>query len=166
LEILQQHLILEERLRDEQAKTARALSWAGLFVEGFDMRTALEKRRILSQPKNIAGVNLNVFEKVEFTPAEYDLFITPLWVDIAIEESKKIISLRTEISMLRSGIEVLRKELRITTQRLNLFEKIKIPEAIETIRVIKIYLGDQMANAVGRSKIAKRKIVAQEALAA
>jgi V/A-type H+-transporting ATPase subunit D len=40
----------------------------------------------------------------------------------------------------------------------NLFEKVKIPEAEETIRLIKIYLGDQMANAVGRSKIAKKKI--------
>jgi V/A-type H+-transporting ATPase subunit D len=52
----------------------------------------------------------------------------------------------------------LRRELRITTQRVNLFEKVKIPEAEEAIRLIKIYIGDQMSNAVGRSKIAKRKI--------
>ena len=52
------------------------------------------------------------------------------------------------------------KELRITTQRVNLFEKIKIPKAEEAIRLIKIYIGDQMTNAVGRSKIAKRKIEA------
>jgi V/A-type H+-transporting ATPase subunit D len=52
----------------------------------------------------------------------------------------------------------LREELRVTAQRVNLFEKVKIPETEEAIRLIKIYLGDQMANAVGRSKIAKRKI--------
>ena len=57
-------------------------------------------------------------------------------------------------------MDILRQELRITTQRVNLFEKIKIPEAREAIRRIKIYLGDQTANAVGRSKIAKRKIEA------
>ena len=39
-----------------------------------------------------------------------------------------------------------------------IFEKVKIPQAREAIRLIKIYIGDQMANAVGRSKIAKRKI--------
>jgi V/A-type H+-transporting ATPase subunit D len=48
--------------------------------------------------------------------------------------------------------------LRISTQRVNLFEKIKIPEAKEAIRVIKIHIGDQMTNAVGRSKIVKNKI--------
>jgi V/A-type H+-transporting ATPase subunit D len=45
--------------------------------------------------------------------------------------------------------------------RVNLFEKVKIPEAEENIRLIKIYIGDQMANAVGRCKIAKRKIEEQ-----
>ena len=65
-----------------------------------------------------------------------------------------------EIAVVEEGIAVLKRELRVTTQRVNLFEKIKIPEAQEAIRLIKIYLGDQMANAVGRSKIAKRKIEA------
>jgi V/A-type H+-transporting ATPase subunit D len=40
----------------------------------------------------------------------------------------------------------------------NLFEKVKIPEAKENIRVIKIYLGDQQIAAVVRGKIAKNKI--------
>ena len=63
-----------------------------------------------------------------------------------------------EIKIIENGIAVLRDELRITAQRVNLFEKVKIPEAMDAIRVIKIYLGDQMTNAVGRSKIAKKKI--------
>jgi V/A-type H+-transporting ATPase subunit D len=46
----------------------------------------------------------------------------------------------------------------VTTQRVNLFEKVKIPESKEAVRAIKIYLGDQMSNAVGRSKIAKSRI--------
>jgi V/A-type H+-transporting ATPase subunit D len=60
--------------------------------------------------------------------------------------------------VIEEGIKILKEELRITSQRVNLFEKVKIPEAREAIRLIKIYLGDQMANAVGRSKIAKKKI--------
>ena len=62
------------------------------------------------------------------------------------------------MKVLEEGVAVLRQELRITTQRVNLFEKVKVPEAEEAIRRIKIYIGDQMANAVGRSKAAKRKI--------
>jgi len=49
-------------------------------------------------------------------------------------------------------------------QRVNLFEKIKIPEAKNAIRVIRIKLGDDMTSAVGRSKIAKTKLVATTAL--
>ena len=55
---------------------------------------------------------------------------------------------------------MLKQELRVTTQRVNLFEKVKIPECLENIRRIRIYLGDQQANAVGISKVAKKKIEA------
>jgi V/A-type H+-transporting ATPase subunit D len=44
----------------------------------------------------------------------------------------------------------------------NLFEKVKIPECLDNIRRIKIYLGDQQANAVGISKVAKKKIEVRE----
>ena len=39
----------------------------------------------------------------------------------------------------------------------NLFEKVKIPEAKENIRIIRIFMGDQQTAAVARSKIAKGK---------
>ena len=83
-----------------------------------------------------------------------------MWVDSAIEELRELVAILEEIAVIEKGIDILRQELRVTTQRVNLFEKVKIPEAREAIRLIKIYLGDQMANAVGRSKIAKRKIEA------
>ena len=55
-------------------------------------------------------------------------------------------------------VELLEQELRSTAQRVNLFEKVKIPEAKENIRVIGIYLGDQQTSAVVRGKIAKKKL--------
>jgi V/A-type H+-transporting ATPase subunit D len=58
---------------------------------------------------------------------------------------------------------LLSKELRTTTQRVNLFEKVKIPECKENMRIIRIYLGDVDTAGVVRSKIAKRK--SQEAQA-
>jgi V/A-type H+-transporting ATPase subunit D len=35
--------------------------------------------------KNIAGVEIPLFDHVDFIPAEYDLFVTPLWVDAGLE---------------------------------------------------------------------------------
>jgi V/A-type H+/Na+-transporting ATPase subunit D len=63
-----------------------------------------------------------------------------------------------EIRILDEQIRRLGEELRITTQRVNLFEKVKIPEAQENIRRIGIYLGDQQTAQVVRGKIAKRNL--------
>jgi V/A-type H+-transporting ATPase subunit D len=52
----------------------------------------------------------------------------------------------------------LRDELRTTSQRVNLFEKVKIPETGENIRTIQIYLGDEQTAAVVRGKIAKARL--------
>ncbi|HQG39804.1 MAG TPA: V-type ATP synthase subunit D, partial [Spirochaetales bacterium] len=95
----------------------------------------------------------------EFSVEDYDLFVKPLWVDAAIEQLKRILLLDIEIAILKEQIERLSQELRITSQRVNLFEKVKIPETTENIRKIRIYLGDQQTAQVVRGKIAKRKVV-------
>jgi len=165
LEINRGLAILERKRQDEIAKRSEIKLWSGLFSDqAIDLKPMLEPKQVITSVKNIAGVDLPLFEGLNFETAEYDLFTTPLWVDAAVEDLRKLVSIRQELKVLEKELEILRQELRITTQRVNLFEKIKIPEASEAIRVIKIYLGDQMTNAVGRSKIAKRKIEAQELL--
>ncbi len=161
MEILHQSNIIEEKKRNEAVKISAAESWLGLLSEPHtDVRPWILPQETVCGTKNIAGVDLPVFESIVFVPAEYDLFLTPLWADHAIEALKVIISLREEIKVIEKGIAILKHELRIITQRVNLFEKVKIPETEDTIRLIKIYIGDQMANAVGCSKIAKKKIEA------
>jgi V/A-type H+-transporting ATPase subunit D len=158
LEILHQQSALKERKNSLSEKKKSAENWTGLLVEAPDIRQWLIPQKIITAKKNVAGVDVPVFERVDFEPAEYDLFLTPLWVDAGIETLRGMVSLLNELQVIEQGISVLRQELRITTQRVNLFEKVKIPEATEAIRRIKIYIGDQMTNAVGRSKIAKNKI--------
>ncbi|MDD4939306.1 MAG: V-type ATP synthase subunit D [Candidatus Omnitrophica bacterium] len=159
LEILQQNNLLLEKASAKDKKKYAARLWAGLLVDlGAEVRKWLVPSSIITGIKNVAGVNLPVFERAEFAEAEYDLFSTPLWLDFAIDALRQIVSLEREAKVLKAGLEILKHELRITTQRVNLFEKVKIPQALEAIRLIKIYIGDQMANAVGRSKAAKRKI--------
>ena len=169
LEILQQNLILQEKKETETKKRQAIDPWIGLLTEPLvELKFFLKPEKIITHTKNIAGVDIPVFDALEFEPYDYDLFIMPLWLDLAIQAFREIITLNKEILILQEGVIILRQELRITTQRVNLFEKVKIPLAEENIRLIKIYIGDQMANAVGRSKIAKRKIEAlilEEALA-
>jgi V/A-type H+-transporting ATPase subunit D len=162
IEILRQVSALEEKEHHAQMKQKAVLSWAGLLADGFDLKEWVLPVAVTVNTKNIAGIDLPAFGGIKFRQQDYDLFSTPLWIDAAVEAFRSLNTLREEMRILRQEIQVLRQELRITTQRVNLFEKVKIPEAEEAIRLIKIYIGDQMTNAVGRSKIAKRKIEAYE----
>ena len=165
LEILQQSNLAAEIRHAFEKKKEAALSWAGLLAEpGVSLREWIAPSNIVAGERNVAGVDLPVFERVDFCQADYDLFVAPMWVDFAVEALRNIVTLKEEIGVIEKGINILKIELRVTTQRVNLFEKLKIPEAQEAIRLIKIYIGDQMANAVGRSKIAKRKIEQAEHL--
>jgi V/A-type H+/Na+-transporting ATPase subunit D len=158
LEIVHQQSAFKERKNSLSEKEKSAENWLGLLGEALEIKQWLIPEKIITTKKNIAGVDVPVFERVDFEPAEYDLFLTPLWVDAGLETLRDMVSLQEEIRVIEKGISLLKHELRITAQRVNLFEKIKIPEATEAIRLIKIYIGDQMTNAVGRSKIAKNKI--------
>ena len=110
---------------------------------------------------NIAGVTIPTFEGADFTRGDYDLYETPLWVDIAAYHMEKALSLDLEAEVLEEQVRLLEAELHATSQRVNLFEKVKIPETEEDILKISIYLADQQVNAVVPSKIAKRKIAAR-----
>ena len=114
---------------------------------------------------NIAGVDIPTFEGADFRRGDYDLYETPLWVDIAADHMEKAISLDLEAEVLDEQVRLLEKELLATSQRVNLFEKVKIPETEENIKKISIYMADQQVSAVVRSKISKRKIALRNAVA-
>jgi len=131
--------------------------WIAVFCEtNVFTPDLLTIKQIYTKEGNIAGVNIPLFDKVDFTVVEYDLFTKPLWLDTAIETVKKILEMDLEMQTLHEQIDLLGKELKTTTQRVNLFEKIKIPEAKTNIKMIRVYLGDQQTAAVVRGKIAKR----------
>jgi V/A-type H+-transporting ATPase subunit D len=139
-------------------------SWIGLLgYTGFDLAPWVHPMDVRTRTDNIAGVSIPVLDRVEFAPVDYDLYSTPLWADLAVEELRKLSESIVEVEILQQQFTLLNRELRITMQRVNLFEKVKIPECRENIRVIRIYLGDQDTNAVCRSKIAKRKIESAQA---
>lgn len=112
--------------------------------------------------RNIAGTDIPVFLSLEFAVRPCDLFSTPAWFDEAVAAARQLIELALRRRILEEQQALLEQELRVTSQRVNLFEKVKIPAADENIRVIQIYLGDQLANAVGRAKIAKTKCNARD----
>jgi len=147
-------------LEDEEKKFRKQLAeWVHMFGDqhGDKVKELLTIESLDISSRNIAGVETPVFENVTFEDPELDLFASPAWYDAALDTVRKLAEYRLRHQILQERLTALEDELRTTTQRVNLFEKVKIPEARENIRVIQIYLGDQQTAAVGRAKIAKRK---------
>jgi len=113
---------------------------------------------VRTDEENIAGVTILVFQGIEFERSVYDLYEAPVWIDSGLTLMEQLLRTQMELKVVAIQRDLLAHELRITTQRVNLFEKVKIPETIADIRKIRIYLGDQQTAQVVRGKIAKRKV--------
>lgn len=155
-----------ERIRGELAHVKQSqnrlleevLPWVSLFSEDVDIADLIQLRGVKMVEENIAGVDIPVLDQVDLENKRYDLFTYPLWVDRAIEILRKMILLKIQRTVLAEQKRRLSQELRIASQRVNLFEKVKIPETLDAIRKISIRLADLQTGAVGWARIAKKKI--------
>lgn len=155
---------LEQVEQQRRAAVAGLDDWVAVFAENDSfpaekrLDALIRPRHVVCGEQNIAGVTVPVFQELSFEDIRYDVADYPLWVDTAAVRLREIARLDALEKTLRRQVELLERELRATAQRVNLFEKVKIPEAKENIRVIGIYLGDQQTSAVVRGKIAKKKL--------
>jgi V/A-type H+-transporting ATPase subunit D len=167
LELKKQQLLVEirqiqnriDKLTKEIERVEKEVTrWVDVFAEDIDLNEFFQVMEVATDTENIAGIDIPTFVEVVFVDKDYDLYQTPLWVDQAIAVVKEQIERQAELKITRKQEAILKEELRITIQRIKLFEEVKIPEAKENIRVIQIFLGDQMTAEVVRGKIAKAKI--------
>ena len=156
-DVQQQRRTAREQLQAARAKFAPYRSVLA-DVAGVNVRELAKPTGTLTGSENVAGVTIPVFQDVEFPPVRYSLFATPPWVDQALADLRDQGRHQAELDVLDEQYRLLRRELTKIIQRVNLFEKVKIPEAREAIRVIRIHLGDEMTAGVGRAKIAKSKL--------
>lgn len=137
--------------------------WVGLFATDESLIAGLVKvKSIKTGSANIAGVTIPTFESIDTEVRDVDPWATPAWVDDAVDTTTQILSLQCERSIYEEQRRLVAEELQQTSQRVNLFEKVKIPACKEAIRVIKIALGDEQTAAVTRGKIAKGRVPQQE----
>ncbi|MDD3807767.1 MAG: V-type ATP synthase subunit D [Candidatus Marinimicrobia bacterium] len=167
LELKKRQLLTEiRRIQDEITKLKNQYEsmkkdvekWIAVFSEKVDVSVLFSLKEIETEVGNIAGTDIPLFEGITFEDVEYDLMKYPLWVDVGIETAKTFIAMNAEIDILKKQEEIVQEELRTTVQRINLFDKILIPQTQENIRKIRIFLGDQQTASVVRGKIAKSKL--------
>jgi V/A-type H+-transporting ATPase subunit D len=152
VELRTRELQAEKQSLDDSFK-----AWIAVFGEEGIFTPGLVKiTKLRTSEGNIAGVPIPIFEGAEFDVEHYDLLSNPLWLDTAVESMKQVLLVDMETETMEEQERRLKAELRTTTQRVNLFEKVKIPESRRNIKKIQVYLGDEQTAAVVRGKISKR----------
>ena len=140
--------------------------FVSLFATGSELLNGLVKVKAVNTGKaNIAGVAIPTFRSIDTEIGEIDAWATPAWVDDAVKAATGVLTLKCEREVYFEQRRLIEAELDQTSQRVNLFEKVKIPECKDAIRRIKIALGDEQTAAVTRGKIAKSRAPETEAAA-
>ena len=148
----------DETAARERAEREALSGYVGLFATDESLLDGLVVvKAIRKGSANIAGVSIPTFDGIDTEVREIDLWAEPAWVDAAAEAAGRVLSLQCERAVYDEQRRLVTIELQQTSQRVNLFEKVKIPECKEAIRVIKIALGDEQTAAVTRGKIAKSR---------
>ncbi len=142
---------------DREADARKALDkWVALYDDPeIDTEALVAFKGVSTETGNIAGVAIPIYAGVSLDYSQMNPYTTPAWVDDAQDQLKLLIELKAEGDILRKQCDLVTQELHTTSQRVNLFEKVKIPECKENIRVIRIFIGDEQTAAVVRGKIAK-----------
>jgi len=156
-EVRRAEVAWRERAAQEEALLERLLLWVKLLSSWPDAGAYVRIETIDLGSANIAGVTVPLLSGVGFARPEIDYFETPAWLEDAIVALSELTSVRAEQRVLERRKELLGDELRITAQRVNLFEKVMIPRTEENMRIIRIALGDAQTAAVARAKLAKGK---------
>jgi len=107
--------------------------------------------------QNIVGVKLPFLDSIDCVVTDYSRLATPPWVDTLVQRLKDAAEQRMRAEISGQRLAILQLAVRRITQRVNLFEKILIPTAKQTIQKIRIFLGDADRASVITSKLAKKK---------
>ncbi|MEX2606878.1 MAG: V-type ATP synthase subunit D [Kiritimatiellia bacterium] len=155
---LRQVEIIREELEAEQDKTRRELqTWLALFAEEIPLADWIQIKKLEIGQQHIAGVDVPVLNQFELEQSCPDRLAYPVWIDDGLAALQTEAEHRVRLEILHRQEALIEAELRTTSQRVNLFEKVKIPECKDNIRIIRIALGDEQVAGVARGKLAKKK---------
>lgn len=140
---------LLEKARQEAATPDK------LWIEFDTALVAIDQIRT-TQGK-LAGVFYKALDSITFRPITQSLLEKPRWTMQGVDLLKAVITASIQVYFLEQQTAVFERERKRTTQKLNLFEKVQIPEYENAIRRIKRFLEDEQNLAMAGMKMLKKK---------
>lgn len=120
-------------------------------------------KKINSELKNIAGVKVSILSNIDFDIENVSLFNMPSWIRLAISMFERLMTIQVKIEMTQARLNALAYARKKTTQKVNLYEKVQIPEYKQAIIKIKRYMEDEDNLSKSSQKIVKERNRAKEA---
>lgn len=149
-----------ERLKKELDQEYEAMKDVQRFWVEFPDILSIKDVKV--KVKNIAGVRIPLLEDVQFDVADFLWLNQPAWIPLGLEKLKKIIRLKISTRTVQKQFEVLNYARKKTTQKVNLYEKVQIPQYRDAIRKIKRFLEDKENLSKAAQKIVKERNQARE----
>ncbi|WP_028303527.1 V-type ATP synthase subunit D [Oceanospirillum maris] len=146
---------LNETLDDVRLRVKEQLPMLSNFKGSVDQLVEIEDFSL--KQINLVGLKLPELSHLSLKVHPYSTLATEHWLDPLVVLLKQSVELQLKQHILNKRLELLDVGLRKTTQRLNLFDKVLIPQAEKNIRKIRIALSDSERAGVVTSKIAKNK---------
>lgn len=134
-----------------------------LAIREVDLTDLAKLTKVKLGTENVVGTHLPTLEDIQVEVRPYAYMSRAQWVDRTAEILHDMLELRIRVQIEERRLALLKAAVKTVTQRVNLFDKVLIPEAQDNIKRIKIYLSDMETAAVVRSKIAKKKHAAERA---
>lgn len=107
--------------------------------------------------KKIAGVETPVFKDATFEVQEFSIYNRPHWFLDGLDIVKELTKLALEREVYFRKMNMLDYARKKTTQKVNLYEKVQIPDYQDAIRKIKRFLEDEENLSKAAQKIVKNR---------
>lgn len=158
VEVQRRKANLQKSMEDFQQELATIDSFKPLWPQ-FDFEL-LAISSIDIEIKKIAGVRIPLYEEVHFKIKDTNWHQCPVWFPDAIIKLQELTRLQVKTKVLEEQIRILEHERKRTTQKVNLYEKVQIPEIQTGIKKIKRFLEDQENLSKAAQKMVKSRTVA------
>lgn len=143
---------LDEKMNRKMAEYSRQ---PDIWAEFLPDMISLGEVRTLTRA--VAGVKTPELEEIVFKVDDFSLFSSPKWFPEGVMRVKELVSIAIERDFFYRKMELLNQARRRTTQKVNLYEKVQIPEYEHAIRKIKRFLEDEENLSKSAQKIIKKR---------
>lgn len=144
-----------EQIREERKQLNVRLEHYHAFWVEFPEILLMDKVEMFS--KKVIGVKVPEIKSIAFKIADVSWWNMPAWVPDGVALMKEAIALNLKTDMLLEQIAILDLARKKSTQKVNLYEKVQIPEYEDAILKIKRFLEDKENISKAAQKIVKKR---------